>query len=338
MKIDLSEVKAIIRDLQEGIEKRRQIREGIKHSNPEWDELSDENWKNTKSRCWIHGATKVGEANELEQWLFDNPPFSETSLENAAKCVQLWRQWLEIEDAYYGLFEDFEFDEPFEDETLRDFIVRMGKIVESEGKGARLEWRALKSFLAYLRNIAQEEIAFIEQIFPKKMDLFHGRIIRRIRPEVYPISENFTGDILIELARMCLDGRPNIQHTAAEALGLSWLCLTASRLRLPTYLETMIYPTKSSALLFEGEFPQLLAPTFFSDRKIRISERVAKYLHALSLIPSKRPRETILQKPYDSLRRTFRRALKRISPPLELGQITFLTLLSPPHPFEGNFR
>jgi len=212
----------------------------------------------------------------------------------------------------------------------------MAKIVEEEGPRARLEWRALKSFLSYLRNISLEEIAFIEQIFPQKMDVTHGRIIRKIAPEVPSIPEEVAGTVLMGLAHRCRFGRRNAQLIAAESLGLSWLCLTASRLRLPIHLE-ILKNIKINALQLDGEFPILLIPTFFGDRPIRISSRVAKFLHALSLIPSTKSRETILQSPFRSLTRTFAGVLKDISPNPTFGNITYVSLLSPPHHF-GNHR
>ena len=162
------------------------------------------------------------------------------------------------------------------------------------------------------------------------MDIKHGRIIRIITPEVPSIPEETAAKIIIELARRCRFERRNAHLTAAESLGLCWLCLTASRLRLPIYLETL-QAIKTTALHLRGEFPMLLVPTFFGDRPIRISCRLAKFLHALSLIPFKKPRETILQSPLRSLTRTFDAVLKKIAPNPEFGNITYVSLLSPPH-------
>lgn len=220
---------------------------------------------------------------------------------------------------------------------LRDYIDRIAILVEKEGKGARLEWRALKSFLAYLRKIANEEIAIIEQIFPQKMDVHYGRIVRKIAPEVYPIPQEIARDILCELAQMATKGRPNSLLSALESLGLCWLCLTASRLRLPTYME-MIVQTKTSAVLFEENSSFILIPTLFGDRKIRISNRFAKFFVSLSKIPSKLPRESILQCPGRTLNRTFDRALKNCAINPDHGNITYVTMLSTPHIFGKDHR
>jgi hypothetical protein len=332
----LKEAMEIVNDLKEGLKKRKTSRDEIKELNPTWEQLSEENWIDIQTNCWLHGATKIDEANELEIWLFDNPPLSATAKSNAKKCVKLWREWLEIKDTYYEPFEDFEFEEPKKNETLFDFIQRMAKAVEDEGTGARLEWRAFKCFLAYLKNISLDEVAFIEQIFPKKMGIFYGKIIRKVAPEVHSIPQETVAEILIELANRFQFGRQNAQLTTAESLGLCWLCLTASRLRLPIYIEKL-HSIKSTALKLKGKFPILLIPTHFGDRPIRISFRVAKFLQAISLIPSKNPRKTILQSPLRSLTRTFDKALKKVSPNPKYGNITYVSLLNPPHHF-GDYR
>jgi hypothetical protein len=181
----------------------------------------------------------------------------------------------------------------------------------------------------------QQGIAFIEQIFPQKMGFSGDQIIRKIAPEVYPIPYEIAARILLELARQCRFGRTNAQLAAAESLGLCWLCLSASRLRLPIHLES-IQAIESKAIQLDNDFPILKVPTFFGDRAVRISTRVAKYLDVLSSISSKKPRKTILQTPMRSLNRTLDRALASLE--LEsLGNITYVTFLSYPHHF-GNHR
>lgn len=144
----------------------------------------------------------------------------------------------------------------------------------------------------------QERIAFIEQIFPQKMGFCGDKIIRKIAPEVYPIPYEIAARIILELARQCRFSRTNAQLAAAESLGLCWLCLNASRLRLPIHLES-IYAIESKSIQLDSDRPILNVPTLFGDRPVQISTRVAKYLY---LIPSKEPRKTILQSPIRSLK------------------------------------
>lgn len=257
--------------------------------------------------------------------------------EKASKCIKYWKEHLEQNDNYYVVFEDFEVIPPFTKETLHEYLCRIANLVEKEGRRARLEWRALKSFLAYMRKLAHKEIAFIEQIFPKHMDIKFSRIIRKIPPEVYPISQEVARDILSELAHMATKGRPDAQLSALESLGFARLCLTASRLRLPSSID-MLIKTNTSAVSIIEDYPAILVPTLFGDQKIRISYRIAKFLLALSKVSSDTPRDAIIQKPKRSLMRTFSRAVKNCKIPTELGNITFSTLLSPPHHFGSEER
>lgn len=333
----LNEAQELLCGLEEDLAETEAFWKQIAIDNPGFDPVSEEYRKIRRTRSWLHGTTEVREYNQLEKWTFDRPPLSETAKSSAAKCIKDWKEWLVTQDAYYEPFADFAFEKPHKGESLIHFIRRMARIVEEEWPCARLKWRALKSLLAYLRrNTPLEETAFIEQIFPQKMDITHGKIIRKIAPEVPPIPEEVAGTVLMELSHRCRFGRRNALLTALESLGLSWLCLIASQLQLPIHLETL-KSIKIKALHLDGEFPTLLIPTFFGERRQRISNRVANFLHALSLIPSTKPRETILQSPLRSLTRTFASVLEDISPNPALGNITYVSLLSPPHHF-GNQR
>lgn len=227
-------------------------------------------------------------------------------------------------------FSEFTIPSPQKDELLLSYLNRLASITEEKGKGHPLAWRALKSFLAFLRTYyTSEEITFIEHIFPQKMDFKENTIIRKVHEEVYPISQEMASELLLELVNACLDGRPNAQHTVAECLGFCWLCLTASRLRLPITIESLIAIKRIA--LRKGRYPTIEIPTLFGNRKIRVSRRLADFLDALSKTPSKNPRDTILQKPLRSLTRAFEKALQKTTFCVEFGNFTFVTLLSPPH-------
>lgn len=242
----LKEVRTILDDLEANLERMRVIWNPIDPERPLETNESDE-WRKKKARCWLHGATDLFETNALEKWIFDYPPPSDFSQDLATKYVDYWRQWLELEDAYYEPFDDFQFGRPHENETLLQFLVRFAqsmegeeereedeeddKEVEEDEEEGTLWWRAFKSFLFYLRKMPQEQMAFVEQIFPKKMGFSGKHIIRKVAPEVYPIPQETACDILVSLSEQCRFGHPNAQFVAAESLGLCWMCLTASRLR-----------------------------------------------------------------------------------------------------------
>ncbi len=336
-----TEAQAIIKDLQQAIVQKKQIRENLFKLNSEWEQLSEEHWEQQEARCWIHGATEVCEANELERWLFDNPPISDIAQEDATKCLKYWQDFYQENSEDCGELAKAAMEQPQEGEILQDYILRVAALIEKQGKGNYWQWRTLRSLLGYLRKFPPIQTSFIEQILPKKGDLFskgvRKRIIRKVAPEVYPISQHLTRDILYRLGDMAINGRPNSLLSALESLGLSWLCLIASRLRLPVHLEK-VATIKPSAICIDDTFSSMLVPTLLGERRIGIANRVARFLIELAKIPSNKPRESILQSPTRSLTRTFDRALQNCAIDVNLGNITYVTFLSPPHHYEHDYR
>ncbi|MDR2539046.1 MAG: hypothetical protein LBC45_00195 [Chlamydiales bacterium] len=244
MQNHLDEIHSLLDDFETELSKERGIWHQLRTDNPSFEQVSEENWQEKYARMWLHGGTDVYDCNRFERWLHDSPPFTETAYIPAIKVYLDWRKWLKTKGqlgAYYIDFDEFRVPKPVKEELLIDFIILLARFVEDCGKGHRLEWRALKSFLGFIRDsYPVEEVAFIEHIFPKKMDIHYGRIIRVISSEAYPIPEKLASKILIELAQRCRNHRRlDACLTAAESLGLCWLCITASRLRLPTYVETI---------------------------------------------------------------------------------------------------
>lgn len=204
--------------------------------------------------------------------------------------------------------------------------------------GKKKQRRALKSFLHFLReDYCQEDVAFIEHIFPKKIDLRAGRIIRKIRPQVFPISHQIAGTIIKELAYQCAFGRANARHHACEALALIWMCISSSRIRWPRSLES-IHKLSVDAIVCDKKYPELIAPSFFGPHPIRIGSRVARYLQEVAGIPSNNQRNTVLQTSLSDLRKPLDTAIKKAKLCSTLGEITYLTFLSYPHSFGKNIR
>ncbi len=333
----LDEIHEILDDFETKLSKTRAIWRQVEIDNPGFEQVSEENWKEKHARVWLHGGTSVQDSNRLEQWLVDSRPLTKTAQIPAIKAHRDWRKWLQTKGplgAYYVDFNEFQIPRPQKDELLIYFVIRLARWVEDGGKGHRLEWRALRSFLGFIRESYQiEEVAFIEQIFPQKMDMHFGKIIRIIPAEAYPIPEKTASDILIELAQRCRNHRRlDARLTAAECLGLCWLCITTSRLRLPTHVE-MIQKIEPAAIQTGLDLPILQVPTWFGNRPVEISHLVSRFLNVLSEIPSKQSRKTILQRPLRSLTRMFEEALESVSPNPEYGNITYLSLLNQPHIF-----
>jgi hypothetical protein len=221
---------------------------------------------------WLHGGTSIRECNQLERWLVTSPPLSKTAQIPAMKVYRKWKKSRETKGEWGAYYEDckkFRIPTPKNGEWLIDFVVRLTLLTKEAGKGHHLEWRALKSFLDFIRtSFSTEEAAFIEHIFPKKMDLYFGEIIRIIPSEAYPIPEKVASELIIELAQRCRNHRRlDARLTAAESLGLSWLCITASRLRFPTYVESLM-GIELEALQCNQDLPQLQVPTLYHSQQI----------------------------------------------------------------------
>ena len=332
----LENAKKVLDKLEQGVEQLKEIWSPPREDLSFFFHPKPRTWEEKKASCWISGSGEISESDELEKRVQIDLSFSDLAKKDAVNCVAFWREWLSITKAYYEDFDAFDFDEPLDGETLFEFLTRMAYFIEKEGPGARLEWRAFKSFLGYLRKLSSEEVAFIEHIFPRKMAIFDKRIIRKIAPEEPPLPIKTVLKILRELAFMSRHGHKNVQLGALESLGLCWMCLIAARLRLPIDFE-VLRANKSSALIFNGEIPYLEVPTLFGPKKVRISNLVFRFLETLSHIPSKKPRTTILQRSSRSLKRPFGAALQNTHMPEKFGNITYISLLKLPH-YAGEHR
>ena len=167
----------------------------------------------------------------------------------------------------------------------------------------------------------------------------NGLIRRKALPEAYPLSRHTASSILRTSADKLLNGRTNSQLTAAEVLGFCWLCLIASRLRHPICLKKL-YKIKPAALkksidnflttTNNVDLPAIMIPTMYGERPVSISRTVYNLLHALSNVPSSKPRNTILQRPMKSLYRGLYNILDILNIDTTFDKITFVTFLSLP--------
>jgi integrase len=193
--------------------------------------------------------------------------------------------------------------------------------------------------LAFTTGMRQGEILKLtwEQIdFDNK--LAHLTETKNGSPRSVPLVDAVLKDLKI-LFEVRTPGKKSVfaSKTAFGCIDINKLCLSASRLRLPTQVE-MLHRTPYNAVQFIEKIPFLHVPTFFGSRKLRLSQRVGIFLSLLSKIPSEKPRSTILQKPLRSLTKVFHSARKEAKVPGALGNITFLTLISSPHIFGENYR
>lgn len=337
MKKDCKELQSIIEELIAYIGHVKEIWNVIRKDNPDFEQVSEESWTSKEARLWMHGATNTHEAMELERWLFVEPPNSQTAKSIAMDNYLAWGDHLR-EDGSYNDFRQHDLTEPQENEPLVEYIINLSRVIEENGWETKRQKLALHSFLHFLReDYQQEDIAFIEHIFPKKMDIKGRRVIRKTPPQIHPIPHELAGTIIKTLAYQCCYGRTNARHHAGEALALIWLCISSSRIRWPRNLES-IHELESSAIVLDKEHPELCAPSIFGSYPVRISNQVAKFFSAIANIPSKKRRKTILQTSLPDLRKPLNTAIKKVDPSPDLGKITFLTFLSHPHHFGKNIR
>lgn len=365
--MNLVEVKKILCDFKESLSIKKNIRDSLGCKKFDLVSDVDEMWKKDEARCWIHCTDRIYPLVSYQNKL--SPKNSKAAMTPAKIFYCSWQQAIEKEanpDTFYHEyfvnkeeFSNYHLQEPKEEETLRDYIIRLRDFVESNGTGLYYWYRGLMSFLNFLRQtLPEHEIAFLEWIFPEEMETRETKIyekvnenskefqyvkktliIRRISSCEYPIYITNIADILKALVDKVLNGRSDGQHTAAETLGLCWLCLISAQMRLPTSVKYLIdIPATKLIESKEGEFPELSMPSFFGYHSTSISENIFNYLKALSAIPSDKPRTSIFQKTRESLYVCLGRTISQEKIDAKLGKITFLTFLSIPHEFGEGYR
>lgn len=220
-----------------------------------------------------------------------------------------------------------------------------------EGNEKRAVWiKSLKSFLQYIREDTPFEIqGTLDCIFPYKMkinredlpcyapDTFvkreHGFILRNVNEPVYPIDVFAAAEILQNLAKAVLEGRPNGQYTAAEALGFAWLCHAVGFARVMTQ-EKVIHTTSLQALKTidsteeTKQYPNhfITIQTFHGLKDIPISKTLFDFLTAL---PRSEGDDSIFSKPISTLLRTlYDKGVSGSERAKSLGKITFRKFMS----------
>ena len=161
--------------------------------------------------------------------------------------------------------------------------------------------------------------------------------MRKVLPNVYPIDIFATAEILQNLAHLVFEGPSNAQESAAQALGLAWVCLASGIARFMTRLEILhqLPPNGLKELQQSDPFKPnywLTIRTLFGKQDAPISKTLFDYLQAL---PHTHP-HYLFGMPLGSLRRTLDRAINTSQRAQTLGKITFLTFMSEPHEAIGH--
>lgn len=332
MNKELEPLKGILRDFLFQMKKKEEIWKSLGQSIAETPGFGDDctdPWPRKEAYCWVF-ADLYDHFGRFDR----TAPDVDAAHELARPHYDAWLKLeLDIQWRSAGIIEY-----PYEKETVQCYLDRILSGFHKDKACKSAKWRSLCSFISYLRQIYPlDERGCIEEIFPEEMKLFNGRIAKINPPTAYPIDVYTTASILKNLAVEVLEGRPNAQLCAAEALGLAMVCLTSSRRRLPTQLK-LVSQIPINCLLFPGSpdysdkinRPLLMIPTFYGTSLVPISQTMANYLNATKNILPKE-RATLFQSHPRSLLRVLDGIVKNLPSAVNLGKITFLTFLSHPH-------
>lgn len=225
---------------------------------------------------------------------------------------------------------------PEPEETLIRYIERLRNLVSPKTYLKKIWEESLGSFLEFVRfYLPTEHHGFIDVIFPENRTFYSDIIIRLIRKDKFPTNIVVVGEVLRSLAEDVLSGDPRTQHCSAETLAFAWICLTSSRLQLPTGIK-LLFNFNASLLKTEEKPERLLfptrhllqVPTLFGNIPMEISKQLFEYLSTLSEI--NQGSTPFFKSSERSLRRAFDRATKKLDLPSEHGELTFTTLTSFP--------
>jgi hypothetical protein len=200
----------------------------------------------------------------------------------------LFKQWLgKVLDVQN--IPNYRIPDPLDGEKVHEYLTRLQSILIHEKERRKIWWHSLRSFTKFLRDQAQnqiEQLGELDAIFPEDMTIYFDTIIRKVPITLYPIDIWATADILKILAHFVLEGRPNSQESAAQALGLAWICLANGNARFMTRLELLheIHPSSVKEVKQDDLFTPnhwLNIRTLFGKIDAPISKTLHDYLLAL---------------------------------------------------------
>ncbi|MGE4574512.1 hypothetical protein [Parachlamydia sp.] len=288
-------------------------------------------WEREEAYSWMYFDANVYRLRSSERI---NRIVSESPLIKiySAPAKKYYSEWQKLEkDVYYR---KNIIPQPTGNESILAYLQELFDLTKKDGS-ERNWWQSLRSFLAFVRNsFAKEQQGFLESLFPREMELMEEKLIRKIKKQVYPIDIVFASKIIQALITASLEEKVEAKcKTILSTLGLVWMCLTASRQRLPTEL-TLIYDSDYSRLIARDEATRFVfkVPTFFDGVEIPISNYLFRFLNLLSQI-STLSTKTLLPVTFRSLQRTFSDIAHNT---LKTENLSLLTFLSHPHEVIGH--
>lgn len=132
----LEEIGDLLNDLENDLKNIRDIwkQNGI---------CSEEDWQDRYAQSWLHGATTPQERNELEQWLFDQPPLSGVACSLAKQHYVRWTN--SINNTEGCDVNEVDLLKPEENELLYIYISRLAENLINKTKVRKKENLALNS-------------------------------------------------------------------------------------------------------------------------------------------------------------------------------------------------
>jgi hypothetical protein len=284
------------------------------------------------------------------------PKLSETPQYYQQPALPVYLQWRQQEkEVFHRRCEQI--PEPNSGISLAGYLQQLALTASEENEHRDVWIESLRCFLQFLREDTElDQKGGLEILFPshencKGMELRKGYrieckgkkikkvgrqyILRRIEETVFPIDILAASEILMNLTQTVLKGRPNVQRSAAEALGFAWLCHAVGCYRVVTR-EDLVFNTKIGSIkLPEKDQPkEWFQPThfigitsLFGTIDLPISKTLCQFLLAL---PRDQGSDRIFSMNLDSLLRTFRdKGVKQSPRTLHLGTDHFSHFYEP---------
>lgn len=373
MKNDLEPAKKVLRDFIDETEKVKALRNNIsapqpalaftvKDKEPVFDQSKfipapDSYWEKDDAYIWLH-------ADVRNYHSFMNRPkpavIPEYYHQLAWPIYQQWRQ--EEKEVFYR--KCAQIPPPDETISLLAYLQKLEMIVSEENEHRDVWIESLLCFLQFLREDTElDQKGPLEILFPshegcKGMEFRKDysfereegnivqvecrRILRRVEKTVISIDILVASEIIKNLAKVVLHGRPNSKRSAAEALGFAWLCLAVGSYRLVTR-EGLVFATEIDKLRLydENNSQEPFTPTrfigissLFGIIDVPVSKTLYEFLLAL---PRQEDSNRIFNMPWQTLCRTFQnKGVKPSKRAQDLGKISFLTFMSNPHEVIGH--
>lgn len=347
----LAEIKAAV-EMQRGISAPVSLPFSIQDRTPDLNRIEFEpeptsSVEKEQAYIWLYAKPKHFRS------LMHRPKLPEAPEYYRQPALPIYQEWHALEKEIFGRGCIIPLPEAV---SLGDYLQQLGLMI-TERYEKRAVWiKSLGSFLQFIREDTDlDQQGALEVLFPRKRKFENGYsfqktekgvgkveyryILRIVDEEIYPIDIWVASDILKNLAHTVLHGRPNSQHTAAEALGFAWLCHAIGSSQLMTLTtQEIIHESLLAALklvkLEESEkyfLPEcyFTIPTFYGPVDIPISKTLYDFLIAL---PRSQESLRIFSRPPSSLLRTFYdKGVNASERAQKLGKITFRTFTSRPH-------